>query len=93
MFIVALWSPVGKGVASRLSCVRHFLVLLSLSHMASWVRCVTRLYRFLIFVFSLTFFDTKREEVCFSLLHFAASLYLYIISIGFFKVPCGKMGK
>ena len=34
--------------------VWHFLVLLSFSHMLSWVGCGTSLYRFLIFVFSHT---------------------------------------
>ena len=30
MFIAALWSPVGKGLASWISCMRCFLVFLSL---------------------------------------------------------------
>ena len=32
LFLVALWSPFGKGLSSWLSCVWHFLVLLSLSN-------------------------------------------------------------
>ena len=40
LFIAALWSPAGKGLASRLlfgmlNCV------LSLSHVVFWVRCST----------------------------------------------------
>ena len=37
-----------------LSCVRCFLVLLSLSHMMTWVRFGTLVYQFLIFAFSHT---------------------------------------
>ena len=40
-FIVALWSPAGKGLTSWLSCVRCFFVFLSLSHVVSWVSCGT----------------------------------------------------
>ena len=58
-FIAALRSHVGKGLVSWLLNVCDaswaFLVLLSLSHMGSWVRCCTSLYWFLIFAFSLTF--------------------------------------
>ena len=39
LFIVAMWSPVGRGLTSWLSCVLYFLV--SLSHMESWVSCGT----------------------------------------------------
>ena len=35
----ALWSPVGKGQSSWLSCMWCFLVYFSLSHVVSWVRC------------------------------------------------------
>ena len=45
---------------SWLSCVWHFLVLLLLNNIVSWVRCGTRLYRFLIFAFSRTFNETSR---------------------------------
>ena len=34
IFIVAVWSPAGKGLTSLLSCVYVFL-----SHVVSWVRC------------------------------------------------------
>ena len=44
-----LWLPAEKGLTSWLSCVCCFLVFLSLSHMVSWVRCGTGVYRFLIF--------------------------------------------
>ena len=40
LFIAALWSPAGKGLASELLFVM-FIVFLSLSHVVSWVRCVT----------------------------------------------------
>ena len=46
LFIAALWSPAGKGLTSCLWCLSVFL---SLSHVVSWVRCGTWLYRFLIF--------------------------------------------
>ena len=41
LFIAALWSPAGKGLASWLSYMCCFLVFLSLSHVVSWVRCGT----------------------------------------------------
>ena len=37
LFIVALWSPAGKGLTSWLSYLWCFIVLLSLSHVVSWV--------------------------------------------------------
>ena len=46
-FIAALWLPAGKGLASWLLLVM-FIVCLLLSHVVSWVRCGTWLYRFLI---------------------------------------------
>ena len=39
MFIAALWSPAGKGLTSWLLFVM-FIVVLLLSHVVSWVRCV-----------------------------------------------------
>ena len=52
VFVFALLpAAVGKGLTSWLSCMWCFLVLLSLSHMVSWVRCCTWLYQFLIFAF------------------------------------------
>ena len=41
LLLAALWSPVGKGLTSWLFYVLCFLVLLSLSHMVSRVRCCT----------------------------------------------------
>ena len=40
LFIAALWSPVGKGLTSWLLLVM-FIVFLLLSHVGSWVRCVS----------------------------------------------------
>ena len=40
LFIVALWSPEGKGLASWLLFVM-FVVMLLLSHLVSWDRCGT----------------------------------------------------
>ena len=40
LFIAALWSPAGKGLASWLLLV-NFIVFLLLSHAVSWVRCGT----------------------------------------------------
>ena len=54
LFIVALWSPAGKGLTSWLPCVWCFIVYLLLSHVVSWVRCGAWVYRFLIFAFFLT---------------------------------------
>ena len=54
LFIAALWSPARKGLTSWLLLVM-FIVFLLLSHVVSWVRCGTWLYRFLIFAIFLTF--------------------------------------
>ena len=53
LFIAALWSPEGKCLTSRLLCVM-FIVILLLSHLVSWDRCGTWLYRFLILAAFLT---------------------------------------
>ena len=44
-FNSALWSPAGKGLTSLLLLVMSIVFLL-LSHVVSWVRCGTWLYRF-----------------------------------------------
>ena len=54
LLLAALWSPVGKGLTSWLSCVWCFLVFLSLSHVVSRAMCGTWLYRFLIIAFFFT---------------------------------------
>ena len=48
-FVASLWSSAGKGLTSWLSCVMFS------SHVVSWVRCGTWMYRFLIFAVFLTF--------------------------------------
>ena len=53
LFIAALWSPEGKGLTSWLLFVM-FIVILLLSHLVSWDRCGTCLYRFLILAVFLT---------------------------------------
>ena len=53
LFIVALWSFEGKWLASWLLFV-VFIVILLVSHLVSWDRCGTRLYRCLILAVSLT---------------------------------------
>ena len=62
LFIAAFWSCAGKGLTSWLSCMWCFLVFLSLSHVVSWVRCGTWLYRFLIFAFFLTFTNQSEQK-------------------------------
>ena len=55
LFIAALWSPAGKGLTTWLWLVMFIIIVfLLLSHMLSWVRYGTWLYRFLIFAFFLT---------------------------------------
>ena len=49
LFLAALKSSAGKGLASLLSCMGYFLVFLSLFHMVFLVRCGVWLYQFLIF--------------------------------------------
>ena len=48
LFFAALRSPAWKGLTSWLLLVM-FIVVLLLSHVVSWFRCGTWLYRFLIF--------------------------------------------
>ena len=59
LFIAALWSPAGQGLASWLSCMWCFHVLLSLFYVVSWVRYGTWLYRFLIFAFLLSYMSGR----------------------------------
>ena len=49
LFIAALWPSAGKGLTSWLSLAMFYCVFV-ISHVVSWVRCGSRLYRFLIFV-------------------------------------------
>ena len=65
LFIAALWSPAGTGLTSWLLLVMSIIFLL-LSHLVFWVRCVTWLYRFLIFVVFLTslFVFTTEHVFC-----------------------------
>ena len=53
LFMCALWSPDGKALTSWLLFVM-FIVILLLSHLVSWDRCGTRMYRFLILAVFLT---------------------------------------
>ena len=48
LFICALWSLAGKGLTSWLSFVVSNCECVTFS-LVSWVRCGTKLYRFLIF--------------------------------------------
>ena len=41
LFVAALRSTAGKELASWLSCMLCFILLLSLSHVVSYVRCGT----------------------------------------------------
>ena len=41
LFIAAFWSPAGKDLTSWLLFVMCLIVILSLSHVVSWVRCGT----------------------------------------------------
>ena len=54
LFIVALWSPAGKGLTSWLSFVMSNCDVVTFP-LVSLVRCGTRLYRILIFALVLTF--------------------------------------
>ena len=55
--IAALWSPAGKGLTScPWLLFVMFNCIFSLSHVVSWVRCGTWLYRLLFFVTFLTLF-------------------------------------
>ena len=54
LFSAALWPPEGKGLTSWILFM-VFIVILLHSHLVSWDRCGTRLYRFLILAVFLTF--------------------------------------
>ena len=51
LFICVLWSPAGKGLTSWLSFVGVKCEFVTFP-LVSWVRCLTLLYRFLIFGFT-----------------------------------------
>ena len=53
LLICALWSPAGKGLISWLSFVVSNCEFVTFP-LVSWVRCGTKLYRFLIFAPLLT---------------------------------------
>ena len=61
LFVDALWSPAGKGLASWLSFVMSNCGVVTFP-IVSWVRCGACLYRFLIFVLFLTMRDTINSE-------------------------------
>ena len=63
MFITALWSPAYKVLTSWLLLVM-FIVFLLLSHVVSWVRCGTLLYRFLIFASFPTLLSVTSQSMC-----------------------------
>ena len=90
LFLVALWSPGGKGLASWLSGIWCFLVLLSLYDLVSLVRCGTWLYRFLVLAFFFTFkMDNPRRWffwIPFLLIVFRVSLCHTVLS-----VPCSLL--
>ena len=78
LFITALWPPAGKGLTFWLSFAM-FYCFLSLSHVVSWVRCGTRLYRFLILA-TFSYFATSyyglgslKPEASMGAKHFCAS--------------------
>ena len=55
LFIATLWPPAENSLTSWLSCLWCFLVVLSLLHVVSCVRCDTWWHRFLILAFFLSF--------------------------------------
>ena len=61
LFKCALWSPAGKGLTSWLSFVVSYCEFVTFP-LVSWVRCVTWLYRFLIFAPLLTSSLPKSSE-------------------------------
>ena len=79
LFVDALWSPAGKGLASWLSFLMSNYDVVTFP-LVSWVRCGVWLYRFLIFVFFLTLslrctsvckggtipFDAYKQNLCIS---------------------------
>ena len=62
LFIAALWSPEVKGLSSWLLFV-VFIVILLHSHLVSWDRCGTWLYRFLILAVYLTLKEGKKRNI------------------------------
>ena len=68
---LVVWSPAGKELTAWLLFVM-FNCVLSLSHVVSWVRCGTCLYRFLIFAAFLTLSQTNK---LFSINAYSSSTY------------------
>ena len=60
MFIAALWSS-GKMLTSWF-LLMMFIVFVLLSHVVSWVRCGTWLYRFLIFDIFLSYMTVMKQR-------------------------------
>ena len=84
--IAALWSPEGKELTSRLLFVM-FIVILLFSHLVSWDRCGTWLYRFLILAVFLTSiwaskWETKSRRIQQCARGPGAMLYTLRIKIG-----------
>ena len=71
LFICALWSPAGKGLTSWLMFVVSNCEFVTFP-LVSWVRCGTRLYRFLIFAPLLTLWSPAGKGLT-SWLSFVAS--------------------
>ena len=76
LFIAALWSPEGKGLASWLLFV-VFIVILLLSDWVSWDRCGTWLYQFLILTVFLTFKAIRKELIYSIYPHSGGLFYTY----------------
>ena len=70
--LVTCWERADLLAILALVCV--FTCVLSFSHVVSWVRCATWLYRFLIFATFLTLVPTKILSIS---KYFAISIYLF----------------
>ena len=88
LFIAVLWSPAGKGLTSKHSFVMFYCVL-SLSHVVSWVRCGTWLYRFLIFA---TFLFFVHNCTCFKFCwHISFSPFMWLTQAVLNQIRCRSM--
>ena len=92
LFIAALWSPAGNALTSWLSFVMSYCVL-SRSHVVSWVRCGTWLYRFLIYATFLTLsmqylivLPVNMLQVACAILY--TSLYEMLLLVAYARCKC-----
>ena len=88
LFLAALWSPAWNGLTSWLFVwlVCDLNCVLSLSHMVSWVKCGTWLYRFLIFAF----FTLSSANSAYSWVLTVCKSIRFVVSVNKISALCNR---